>query len=118
MITGIHHVALLISSEECLTFYKKLGFTETFRKERAKDKIILLDGFGIQLEVFIDNSHPVKLTGTDESLGCRHFALCVDNLENTLAELGMDHTDVGKDWQEIRYCYVTDPDGNQVELHE
>lgn len=30
MITGVHHIALLISSEECLTFYKKLGFEETF----------------------------------------------------------------------------------------
>jgi len=42
----------------------------------------------------------------------------VDNLENTLTELGIAHTDIGTDWQGIRYCYITDPDGNQVELHE
>ena len=118
MITGIHHIALLISSEECLDFYKKLGFMETFRKERTNDKIILLDGYGIQLEVFIDNNHPVKSTGIAEPLGCRHFALRVDNLKTTLAELGIAHTDIGTDWQGIRYCYITDPDGNQVELHE
>lgn len=118
MITGIHHVALLVSSEECLDFYKKLGFTESFRKERVNDKIILLDGYGMQLEVFVDNRHPLKPSGKDEPLGCRHFALRVDNLENTLAELGTDHTDIGTDWQGIRYCYITDPDGNQVELHE
>ena len=118
MITGIHHVALLVSSEECLDFYKKLGFTESFRKERVNDKIILLDGYGMQLEVFVDNRHPLKPSGKDEPLGCRHFALRVDNLENTLAELGTDHTDIGTDWQGIRYCYITDPDGNLVELHE
>ncbi len=118
MITGIHHIALLISSEECLDFYKKLGFMETFSKERTNDKIILLDGYEIQLEVFIDNSHPVKATGIAEPLGCRHFALYVDNLENALAELGIAHTDIGTDWQGIRYCYITDLDGNQMELHE
>lgn len=118
MITGIHHIALLISSEECLDFYKKLGFMEAFRKERTNDKIILLDGYGIQLEVFIDNNHPAKPAGKDEPLGCRHFALYVDNLENTLTELGIAHVDIGNDWQRIRYCYITDPDGNQVELHE
>ena len=91
---------------------------ETFRKERTNDKIILLDGYGMQLEVFIDDRHPGKKSGKDEPLGCRHFALRVDNLENTLAELGTDHTDIGTDWQGIRYCYITDPDGNQVELHE
>ena len=112
MITGIHHIALLISSEECLDFYKKLGFMETFRKERTNDKIILLDGYGIQLEVFIDNSHPVKPIGIAEPLGCRHFALHVDNLETTLAYQGIAHTDMGTDWQGIRYCYITDPDGN------
>ena len=47
MITGIHHVALLITSEECLGFYKKLGFSETFRKERKTDKVVLLNGHGI-----------------------------------------------------------------------
>ena len=118
MITGIHHVALLITSEECLDFYKKLGFSETFRKERKTDKVVLLNGHGIQLEVFIDNDHPVKPTGSGEPLGCRHFALRVDNLENMLEGQGMVHTAIGNDWQGIRYCYITDPDGNQVELHE
>ena len=118
MITGIHHIALLILSEECLDFYKNLGFMETFLKERTRDKFILLDGYGIQLEVFIYNNHPARPTGIDEPLGCRHFALHTDNLENTLTELGIAHTDIGTDWQGIGYCYITDPDGNQVELHE
>ena len=118
MIVGTHHIALLISSEETLDFYKKLGFEESFRKERKVDTVVLLDGFGIQLEVFIDNRHPKKAESLDEPLGCRHFALCVDNIEETVAEFGFDHTDIGIDWRGIRYCYITDPDGNQIELHE
>ena len=47
MITGFHHIALLISSEEIMSFYKKLGFVESFRKTRANDCIVLLDGYGL-----------------------------------------------------------------------
>ena len=119
MVVGFHHIALLISSEETLDFYKDvLGFTESFRKERANDKVILLDGYGMQLEVFIDNRHPKKAEGLDEPLGCRHFALKVDELESTLEQLQVSHTEIGTDWQGIRYCYIQDPDGNQIELHE
>lgn len=123
MITGIHHISLLISSEECLDFYKKLGFEETFRKERKADTVVLLDGYNIQLEVFIDNRHPKRVLDLAEPLGTRHFALKVNSIETTLSYLyehGIDTTDseTGYDWIGINYCYLTDPDGNQIELHE
>jgi glyoxylase I family protein len=118
MITGIHHVSLLISSEGSLDFYKLLGFKEILRKERKTDTVVLLEGYGIQLEIFIDSSHPKLPSGAEEPLGVRHFALKVDNIEQTVEQLAIDHTDIGTDWQGIRYCYITDPDGNEVELHE
>lgn len=118
MIIAIHHIALLISSENCLEFYKKLGFVETFRKTRKFDTIVLLEGYGIQLEVFIDARHPNLSSGVDEPLGTRHFSLKVNSLEETLKSLMVEHTEIGLDWQNIRYCYIMDPDGNQVELHE
>ncbi len=118
MITGVQHIALLISSEECLNFYKILGFAETFRKERKADTVVLLDGYGMQLEVFVDSHHTKRAEGLEEPIGCRHFALLVDNLEVTLEELALPHTDIGTDWTGVRYCYISDPDGNQVELHE
>ena len=99
------------SEEEILQQFK----THEERDEFYKNVITPYKG---QLEVFIDNDHPVKPTGQDEPLGCRHFALRVDNLETTLSEQRIAHTDIGNDWQGIRYCYVNDPDGNQVELHE
>ena len=118
MITGIHHVALLVSSEEALDFYKKLGFTEVFRKTRANDTVALLDGYEMQLEVFVDGKHPKRPLGSEEPLGTRHFALKVDNLRKCLMDLGFVQPDIGTDWQGIRYCFITDPDGGQVELHE
>ena len=123
MITGIHHISLLISSEECLDFYKKLGFEETFRKERKADTVVLLEGYNIQLEVFIDNRHPKRVLDLAEPLGTRHFALKVDSVESTISYLqeqgiGTTDSDTGFDWTGIKYCYISDPDGNQIELHE
>lgn len=118
MIIGFHHIALLIASEESLNFYKTLGFTESFRKQRANDCVVLLDGFGVELEVFIDNRHPGRDLDLTEPLGTRHFALKVDDLESTLEQLALDHRDIGLDWTGVKYCYITDPDGNQIELHE
>ena len=118
MIMGIHHVSILASSEKSIKFYEKLGFVVKFRKERANDIIVLMFGHGMQIEMFIDDRHPVSPMGLEEPLGVRHFALVVDCLEKTMIELQLDHTDIGTDWQGIRYCYVVDPDGNQIEFHE
>ena len=123
MITGIHHISLLISSEECLDFYERLGFEETFRKERKADTVVLLDGYNIQLEVFVDYRHPKRVLDLSEPLGARHFALKVDSIESTLSYLHEQGIDIkgaatGYDWTGVKYCYLTDPDGNQIEIHE
>ena len=54
MVTGIHHVSIIASSEASVEFYTKLGFQEYKRIERDYDTVVLMDGFGIGLEVFID----------------------------------------------------------------
>ena len=121
MITSVHHIAIIVSSENSLLFYKKLGFSETFRKIRNYDTIVLMDGYGIQLEIFIDPRHPSHKDGINEPIGLRHFALKVDSLEITINELGLESKDVGQiklDWIGIRYCFIKDPDGLTIELHE
>ena len=121
MITGMHHFSILTATEETVSFYEKLGFRSYFRKDRANDTIVLMKGHGVEIEMFIDPRHPVKPTGLDEPLGPRHIALKVDNIEETAAELkaaGMTTGDIGTDCTGIRYCYITDPDGGLVELHE
>ncbi len=74
----------------------------------------------MQIEMFIDTSHPAK-ANDPENLGLRHFALKTLNIEETisaLAEKGIQCGDVGKDWTGIRYCYMKNPDGLPIELHE
>ena len=119
MIEAIHHVALILSREETLAFYGRLGFRETFRKKREYDTVVLLDGHGMRLEVFIDPRHPGR--GETEPVGPRHLALKVDQIEKTIAELGLAKESVGpvrKDWTGVRFCFIRDPDGTPVELHE
>lgn len=120
MITGIHHVSILASSEKSIEFYEKLGFEVTFRKDRANDIIVLMDGYGMQIEMFIDASHPERAS-EPENLGLRHFALKVNNIEETIEELANKNIicgEIGKDWTGIKYCYTEDPDGLPIELHE
>ena len=59
MITGVHHIAVISSTEKSVEFYNRLGFKEIFRKSREYDTIVILERYGMQLEVFIDpNHHP------------------------------------------------------------
>ena len=136
MITGIHHIALILSAEETLEFYKCLGFTESFRKARENDTIVLLDGYGIQLEVFIDNRHPKRPEGLSEPLGIRHLALKVDapleEIIDKIKEIIMQKQtpellepqeklntgSIMTDWLGSRFVFIKDPDGNTLELHE
>ena len=116
MITGGHHVAFIVSSEDCIRFYEKLGFSVIFKMNRSYDTVILMEGYGIQIEAFIDPNHPAK--GEIEPLGIRHIALKVDNIEKTVEELKLDFGAISSDWVGVRYCNIADPDGNVIELHE
>lgn len=99
-----------------------LGFTETFRKKRKYDTAVLMDGYGMQLEIFIDPSHPAH--GEQEPIGLRHFALKVDKIEdeierrrNVSAEV-IEVSPIMEDWTGARFCFVKDYDGLSIELHE
>lgn len=116
MITGIHHFSLIVSSEDSVAFYEKLGFKEYRRIERKYDTVVLMDGHGIGLEVFIDPSHPPR--SNPEPLGPRHLSLRVDKVEETAEELGLEIGPVMSDWTGVRFCFVKDYDGLSIELHE
>lgn len=124
MITAVHHIAIIVSSERSLDFYRLLGFQETFRKKRKYDTAVLMDGYGMQLEVFIDPNHPSHISGSDEPIGLRHFALKVGKIEDEIERLRAESTeviDVGpimEDWTGVRFCFVKDFDGLSIELHE
>lgn len=122
MISAVHHIALIISKEKYLDFYRNLGFTEVFRKERSYDTVVLMDGYGMELEIFIDGSHERR---DAEPLGLRHFALKVDgSLEDEIERLrnaSDEVIDVGpiiNDWRGERFVFMKDSDGTVIELHE
>ena len=117
MITGIHHFAIIASSEASVSFYKKLGFQETHRKERKYDTVVLLNGYGIQIEMFVDPNHPKRATNP-ENMGLRHLALRVDKIEETVEELGLEIGPIMNDWVGVRFAFTADPDGLPIELHE
>ena len=126
MITHVHHIALIVSSERCLEFYKLLGFQESFRKVRKYDTAVLMYGHGMQLEIFVDDRHPNRLMYTGEELtGLRHFALQVDGkLETEIERLKsespevLDFGPIMEDWRGVRFVFTKDPDGAVIELHE
>ena len=117
MITGIHHFAIIASLEESVKFYEKLGFRETYRRERKYDTVVLLEGYGMQIEMFIDPNHPERATNP-ENMGLRHLALKVEKIEQIVEELGLEIGPIMHDWVGVRFAFTADPDGLPIELHE
>lgn len=68
---GLDHVALIVSKEDNLSFYEKLGFREVKRIERSYDTVVFMEQGALLLEVFVDPNHPERVSGP-EALGLRH----------------------------------------------
>ena len=120
MINGINHVALIVSKEECLDFYQKLGFKETERTVRPEknDILIMMKNNDAVLEVFIRPDAPLRLC-KPEAYGCRHIAFDVDNVEDIL-ELLKDYEcqPIRKTESGRRFVFISDIDHQPVEFLE
>ena len=66
--TALDHIAIIISKEENIRFYVRLGFEEIRRIIRAYDTVIFMKNGNVVLEIFVDPNHPDRLT-KPESLG-------------------------------------------------
>ena len=117
MITGIEDLAIIVNSEKTVDFYLKLGFQEVFRKIRETDTVVILEGYGIKIVLFVDPTHPIRHS-EPEYCGIRGFALKVDGIEKTAEELGLVISPISYNWIGTRYAYIKDPDGNPIQLHE
>lgn len=125
-ISGLHHIAILCSDKErSIHFYGVLGFHLLAchaRPERG-DKIVMMEGHGMVLELFIDPKHPARVTNP-EAMGLRHLALRVEH--GRLASMLASLRNAGIIPEPLRYdsftgepmTFVMDPDGLPVELHE
>ena len=111
----LDHIALIVSTEECLSFYKKLGFKEKNRIERGYDTVVFMECDGLLLEVFIDPNHPARVSGP-EALGLRHIAFVVESLEEVMSVVECE--EIRTDWFGRRFTFTKDPDGQPIELKE
>jgi glyoxylase I family protein len=110
---AVHHVSIMVPDvDEALRFY-----TDVLGLEQRRDRPDLgiggawLDAGGQQLHLVQGETPP--------GLG-QHFALLIDDLDATIAELrgrGLDVSDarpIGRS----RQAFVSDPSGNLIELHQ
>lgn len=123
-ITGLHHIAIICSGkEQALRFYTLLGFemTESHVRPERHDEIFLLTGYGITLELFIDDTHPPRVTNP-EAYGLRHLALKTTDIESVISRLkksGYNPEQIRRDtYTGEKMAFVKDPDGLPIELHE
>ena len=111
----LDHIALIVSKEENLAFYEKLGFVEVKRIERKQDVVVFLEHDGIVLEVFVDPNHPERVSGP-EALGLRHLCFVVESLEEVMSVVECE--EIRTDWFGRRFTFTKDPDGQPIELKE
>ena len=118
MIRFLHHIAIIVSSETGVEFYKALGFIEENRIDRGYDQLVWLNGYGEKIEIFIDATHPARMTNP-EALGLRHLAFEVDDVDEEWDRLHKYNPepirtkDNGK-----KVFFVKDPDGLPIEIRD
>ena len=118
MIRRLHHTAIIVSSESGVEFYKTLGFAEEKRIDRGYDQIVWMNGYGEKLELFIDSTHPARMTNP-EALGLRHLAFEVDDVDvewERLKQFNPEAVRTKDDGKKV--FFVKDPDGLPIEIRD
>ena len=120
MITGIAHVCYLVKDlEASIEFYaQQLGLTQAF--DFTNDAGVR---FGIYLHVgarnFLELFQGEPVTAAEPG-SYSHLCLEVDDIHGTVADLrarGVEVSDPFIAMDESWQAWITDPDGNRIELH-
>jgi len=121
MITGLAHICYTVADlEASIDFYQnKLGFSHAFDFINDEGK-----RFGVYLHIGERNFIELftgKVDGSVKGYSYRHCCLEVDDINATASELKnrgaeVSQVKMGSDnsWQ----AWITDPDGNRIELHQ
>ncbi|GHO58107.1 VOC family protein [Ktedonobacter robiniae] len=122
MIKGIGHIAFNISNlERSLDFYcHKLGLREAFRLDREGTPSPWIVYLQIAPGHFIELFPGATGENKSSQVGYNHFCLLVEDMATTLKELearglpisGEPTRGLDNNWQ----YWLTDPDGNRIEL--
>jgi lactoylglutathione lyase len=122
-ITDIGHTALACADlDASLAFYAKLGITESFRLKRDDGSTILVylhvggDRF---LELFPGGPAAAD-RAESAAFSFRHLCLMTDDIEGDVASLRTAGVTIDRDVTEgldyNKQAWITDPDGNPIEL--
>lgn len=119
MIKSLDHIALICSSEQTVEFYERLGFAEVSRENRGYDSIVYLSSYGIDLELYIDPTHPQRID-KPEANGLRHMGFRVDDVAKTVEWLkAFDITaEPIREKDGKHFTFFRDPDGQPIEIKE
>jgi glyoxylase I family protein len=126
MLSRIHHIAIICSDyEKSKAFYTNiLGLTitnEIYRTERRSYKLDLALNGQYIIELFSFPSPPAR-PSRPESVGLRHLAFEVDNLEKAIERLENNHIPVEPvrvdEATNRRFTFFADPDDLPIELYE
>ena len=125
----IHHISINVSDiTKSKKFYLLFDFVEchTYASENEDLKIIHLAGGNCIIELFCYSVAPRQRTISseikhNEFIGIDHFSLQTDNIENAYEILGKyipNDNGIQSGRTGIRYFFIADPDGNQIEIVE
>ena len=105
----LNHIAIIVSKEEGVDFYKALGFKEVGREVRPDnhDELIYLSDGLLTLEIYKDPTHPKRVTNP-EAYGLRHLCFQVE-------DIGEDYK-LDKNGNKFKFIY--DSDGLPIEIKE
>ena len=119
MIKGLAHVCFIVRNlEASIEFYQgKLGFRHAFDFIDAQGKrtgaYFLIGGRNF-IEMFTG-----EVGVAAEKPSYRHFCVEVDDIEKTVADLrakGVEVTPIARGSDRSWQAWVTDPDGNRIEM--
>ncbi len=120
MITGLAHVCFTVRDlDRSLAFYcDGLGFSKAFdfvRESGERYGAYISAGPRVFIELFAGEH-----AASAESPSFRHICLEVDDIESTVAELhgkGIAVGNISLGLDNTYQAWLTDPDGNRIELH-
>ena len=123
----IHHIALTVNSlVESIKFYEEtFGFNiiKEFEKKEISAKAVFmqLGDVSIELFEFPDTKQSCDDLTDLKTIGIRHFAFEVNDINRTVANLreqGLEVTDPQMGSSGHNFCNLTDPNGIRLELYE
>jgi glyoxylase I family protein len=125
----VHHIGLTCVDPIAIErwYHTHFGFERLRVYLPGPDQVVVIGNGGLALELFPAGPDAVPQTGENDgptSPGFRHMAFLVDDLDGKLAEMGDDARitlgplDMGSFIEGMRVVWISDPEGNIVELNQ